>query len=117
MNTNLEKAEEILNRLSNGVLVRICVTVEHFPIFKEFGHGSTIGKYTYWGSNDNGQQVWKRNTIENDEFRAMKKALKLTNSKIAEIIGLTEDSVKTMTQPARELPTWAKAMLYIWKNK
>ena len=32
-------------------------------------------------------------------------------------IGLTEDSVKTMTQPARKLPTWAKAMLYVWKNK
>lgn len=51
-----------------------------------------------------------------EDFRAMKKVLKLTNADIAEITGLTIDSVKTMTQPSREeLPVWIKTMLYVWK--
>lgn len=50
------------------------------------------------------------------DFKAMKKALGLTNAYIAEITGLSVDSVKTMTQPSKELPTWAKAMIYVWKQ-
>lgn len=50
------------------------------------------------------------------DFKAMKKELGLTNADIAEIIGLSVDSVKTMTQPSKELPTWAKAMLHVWKH-
>ena len=49
------------------------------------------------------------------KFKEMKKELSLNNADIAEIIGLTADSVKTMTQPNKDLPTWAKSMLYVWK--
>ena len=46
----------------------------------------------------------------------MKKELKLTNSDIADITGLTVDSVKTMTQPNRDLPAWAKSMIFVWQK-
>jgi DNA-binding XRE family transcriptional regulator len=49
-------------------------------------------------------------------FKQMKKELGLTNENIAEIIELTPDSVKTMTQPSRYLPSWADAMIYVWKH-
>lgn len=52
----------------------------------------------------------------NADFKAMKKDLGLTNADVAEIVGLSVDSVKTMTQPAKELPSWAKAMVYVWKQ-
>ena len=51
------------------------------------------------------------------EFRKMKKELNLTNYIIADITGLTSDSVKTMTQPNQELPAWAKTMIFVWKKK
>lgn len=60
----------------------------------------------------NGERVFS----ENELFKAMKKELKLTNSDIADITGLTADSVKTMTQPNRDLPAWAKSMLFVWKK-
>lgn len=50
------------------------------------------------------------------EFKRMKKELDLNNSDVAEIIGLSPDSVKSMTQPSKELPAWAKAMVYVWKH-
>lgn len=51
-----------------------------------------------------------------DDFKEMKQDLKLTNADIAEIIGeLTPDSVKTLTQPNRDLPKWVRSMLYVWK--
>lgn len=50
------------------------------------------------------------------DFKQMKKELGLTNENIAEIIELTPDSVKTMTQPNRYLPSWADAMIYVWKR-
>lgn len=56
------------------------------------------------------------NEYTHDDFKAMKKALKLTNADIAKIIGLTTNSVKTLSQPSAELPSWAKAMLYVWKE-
>ena len=57
----------------------------------------------------------KQENLHSD-FKAMKKELELNNADIAEIIGLTSDSVKTMTQPSKELPAWAKAMLHVWKH-
>jgi DNA-binding XRE family transcriptional regulator len=51
-----------------------------------------------------------------NDFKKMKKELCLTNENIAEIIELTPDSVKTMTQPSRYLPSWADAMIYVWKR-
>lgn len=50
------------------------------------------------------------------DFKKMKKELGLTNENIAEIIELTPNSVKTMTQPSRYLPSWADAMIYVWKR-
>lgn len=50
------------------------------------------------------------------EFKQMKKELGLNNADVAQITGLSVDSVKTMTQPSKELPSWAKAMIYVWKH-
>lgn len=50
------------------------------------------------------------------EWNAYKKERKLTNATIAKMLGMSIDSVKTMTQPGRDLPKWAIAMLYEWKN-
>lgn len=49
------------------------------------------------------------------KFKEMKKELGLNNADIADIIGLSADSVKTMTQPNKELPAWAKSMIFVWK--
>ena len=54
--------------------------------------------------------------MTHEDFKTMKKQLKLTNASIAEITGLSTDSVKTMTQPNRELPAWAKSMIFVWKQ-
>lgn len=59
----------------------------------------------------------KKTTIfTHDDFKAMKRDLNLTNADIAEIIGLSEGSVKNQTQSSKELPTWIKSMLYVWKK-
>ena len=50
------------------------------------------------------------------DFKEMKKQLKLTNASIASEIGLTADSVKNQTAPAKELPTWAKSMILVWQK-
>lgn len=50
------------------------------------------------------------------DFKQMKKEIGLNNADVAEIIGLSADSVKTMTQPNKELPAWAKAMVFVWKH-
>lgn len=53
-----------------------------------------------------------------EDFKAMKRDLKLTNADIAEIIGgLTPDSVRVLTQPNKELPKWVRSMLYVWKKQ
>lgn len=49
-------------------------------------------------------------------FKEFKKELGLNNAYIAQIVGLTPDSVKTMTQPNKELPSWAKAMIFTWQK-
>ena len=54
--------------------------------------------------------------MTHSDFKEMKKQLKLTNASIAAQIGLTADSVKNQTAPAKELPTWAKAMILVWKR-
>lgn len=45
-----------------------------------------------------------------------KKERGLNNNKIAELMGLTADSVKTMTQPNSALPKWAVALLWEWQQ-
>ena len=52
--------------------------------------------------------------MTHSDFKEMKKQLKLTNASIAAEIGLTADSVKNQTAPAKELPTWAKSMLLVY---
>lgn len=49
-------------------------------------------------------------------FKEFKAALNLTNEHIAKITGLTSDSVKSMTQPNKDLPSWAKAMIFTWQK-
>lgn len=51
------------------------------------------------------------------DLKDLKKQFKIKNSDIAEIVGLTVDSVKTMTQPGKELPSWAKSMIFVWKKQ
>lgn len=55
-----------------------------------------------------------------DRFKAMKKDLGLTNSDIAEITGNTSDSIKSSTQPNKEIPRWLKLAIVVherWKKK
>lgn len=54
--------------------------------------------------------------MTHSDFKKMKKQLGLTNALIASEIGLTTDSVKNQTAPAKELPTWAKSMILIWQK-
>lgn len=54
--------------------------------------------------------------ITHADFKEMKKQLKLTNALIASEIGLTSDSVKNQTAPAKELPAWAKSMILVWQK-
>lgn len=54
--------------------------------------------------------------ITHADFKKMKKQLGLTNALIASEIGLTTDSVKNQTAPAKELPTWARSMILIWQR-
>ena len=59
----------------------------------------------------------KINEATHQDFKDLKKEFNLKNSDVSEILGLTVDSVKTLTQPNKELPTWAKAMIYVWKKQ
>lgn len=51
-----------------------------------------------------------------DRFKAMKKGLGLTNSDIANIIGNTSDSIKSTTQPNKELPRWLKLAIVVFER-
>ena len=53
-------------------------------------------------------------TTTHKDFKELKKHLGLKNRDIALIIGLTEFSVKNQTAPSKELPTWAKSMIYVF---
>lgn len=55
-------------------------------------------------------------TPNHKDFKELKKQLCLKNKDIALIIGLTEFSVKNQTAPSKELPTWAKSMIYVFNN-
>ena len=56
-----------------------------------------------------------QNKMTHEDFKSMKKQLGITNAIIASEIGLTSDSVKNQTAPAKELPSWAKSMILVWK--
>ena len=49
-------------------------------------------------------------------YKAMKSGLGLTNSDIAEIIGNSADSVKSVTQPNKEIPRWLKLAIFVYER-
>ena len=49
-------------------------------------------------------------------YRKMKSGLKMTNADIAEITGNTTDSIKTGTQPNKELPRWVRLSIVIYER-
>jgi hypothetical protein len=51
-----------------------------------------------------------------DRFKAMKSGLGLTNSDIAEITGNSADSVKSVTQPNKEIPRWLKLAIVVYER-
>jgi len=57
----------------------------------------------------------ENNNFTSEDFKEMKKALGLTNKDVADIIGTSESNVKMQTAPGRELGTWAKSMVYVYR--
>lgn len=51
-----------------------------------------------------------------DRFKAMKSGLELTNSDIADITGNSADSVKSVTQPNKEIPRWLKLAIVVYER-
>lgn len=51
-----------------------------------------------------------------NRYQKMKSELELTNSDIAEITGNTPDSIKTVTQPNKELPRWLKLAIVVFER-
>ena len=51
-----------------------------------------------------------------NRYKEMKKGLGLTNSDIANIIGNTSDSIKSTTQPNKELPRWLKLAIVVFER-
>ena len=51
-----------------------------------------------------------------NRYKAMKSALGLTNSDIADITGNSADSVKSVTQPNKELPRWLKLAIVVYER-
>ncbi len=51
-----------------------------------------------------------------NRYKIMKKSLGYTNKDIAEIIGNTEDSIKSTTQPNKEIPRWLKLSIVIFER-
>ena len=51
-----------------------------------------------------------------NRFKAMKSELGLTNSDVAKIIGNSADSVKSVTQPNKEIPRWLKLAIVVYER-
>ena len=51
-----------------------------------------------------------------NRFKAMKSGLGLTNSDIANITGNSADSVKSVTQPNKEIPRWLKLSIVVYER-
>ena len=51
-----------------------------------------------------------------DRFKAMKSGLGLTNSDIADMTGNSADSVKSVTQPNKEIPRWLKLAIVVYER-
>lgn len=51
-----------------------------------------------------------------NRFKAMKSGLRLTNSDIAEITGNSADSIKSVTQPNKQIPRWLKLAIVVYER-
>lgn len=51
-----------------------------------------------------------------NRFKEMKSGLGLTNFDIAEITGNSADSIKSVTQPNKEIPRWLKLAIVIYER-
>lgn len=51
-----------------------------------------------------------------ERFKEMKSGLGLTNSDIAEITGNNADSIKSVTQPSKEIPRWVKLAIVVYER-
>jgi hypothetical protein len=51
-----------------------------------------------------------------NRFKEMKSGLVLTNSDIANITGNSADSVKSVTQPNKEIPRWLKLAIVVYER-
>lgn len=51
-----------------------------------------------------------------NRYKAMKSGLRLTNSDIADITGNSADSVKSVTQPNKDLPRWLKLSIVVYER-
>jgi len=51
-----------------------------------------------------------------NRYKAMKSGLVLTNSDIAEITGNSADSIKSVTQPNKEIPRWLKLAIVVYER-
>ena len=52
-----------------------------------------------------------------NRYKAMKSGLGLTNSDIADITGNSADSIKSVTQPNKEIPRWLKLAIVVYEQK
>jgi len=51
-----------------------------------------------------------------NRYKEMKSRLGLTNSDIADITGNSADSVKSVTQPNKDIPRWLKLAIVIYER-
>ena len=51
-----------------------------------------------------------------NRYKAMKKGLGYTNSDIAEITGNTYDSIKSTTQPNKDIPRWLRLAIVVYER-
>ena len=51
-----------------------------------------------------------------NRFKEMKSGLGLTNSDIAKITGNSADSVKSVTQPNKQIPRWLKLAIVVYER-
>lgn len=54
-------------------------------------------------------------TYEN--WKRFKKEHDLNNADVSEIIGTTENNVQVQCRSNKKLPTWARALVYMWLTK
>jgi hypothetical protein len=54
--------------------------------------------------------------IWHERYKEMKSGLGLTNSDIADITGNSADSVKSVTQPNKEIPRWLKLAIVVYER-